>query len=228
MIRRLEWMESLPKKWAGGDGGSGWVGLQHLPYGSLVSKGLMSWVFNKQFATFTSSQNPFEDLRRTSLDGLMVREVHTLWWGKQGAPSRWSPRTWWRVKLSLEVIIEYQQTCNDSRSKIYPAPPLLNSTWFGGKNLRPINIPFFCALASKTDSELFPPTMSTTKMISSLPQEVSQIADDVIHVVSSDQKPVELIFVVASNIFPNASRLLPHVIVLFWTFVMDLDRYRGQ
>jgi hypothetical protein len=31
-----------------------------------------------------------------------------------------------------------------------------------------------------------------------------------------------------SNVFPNTSGLLPHVVVRFWTLVMDLNRYRDR
>jgi hypothetical protein len=56
---------------------------------------------------------------------------------------------------------------------------------------------------------------------------VSQVANDVIHIISSDKKPIKLVFVMMSDVFPNASRLLPHVVVCLWTLVMDLDCCQG-
>lgn len=57
------------------------------------------------------------------------------------------------------------------------------------------------------------------------PEISPKIADDVIHVISADEEPIELVFIMVSDIFPDASRLLPHVVVSLGTLVMDLQSW---
>lgn len=55
-----------------------------------------------------------------------------------------------------------------------------------------------------------------------------QILDDEENVVASEHEPVEFVLVVPVDVLPDGAALLPHVVPLFRTFVLDLEPARRQ
>ena len=56
----------------------------------------------------------------------------------------------------------------------------------------------------------------------------AQIVDDVVHVVSAEQEPVEVVQVVLVDVLPDAPHFLPHVEVAFSSAVRYFDGRNRQ